>query len=262
MFQRPFRIFSSVLQSGQNGYGHSALKYGTESLDIVMNISGKGDKLVNFFDSHTYFFVTPKEKNSGNRQGGIAKRSFITFRIDNLPIEVITEQLHPYFLNLQIQGDKGEAKFTLIAHLFTNFFRRIFKSAGIAERGNCSYWTSKGLKEGGFLKHHSNWPLLIFFRLLARKLIDNDTENINIISYRSLNFRTEQTGAWVYPFFFFVNTYRNIWNLERFANIIVKPKKINDDYIFDITKNERARKEFWVKVQKDLLKIKKIRDLI
>ncbi|AYV81009.1 MAG: hypothetical protein Harvfovirus13_15 [Harvfovirus sp.] len=253
----PLAIFGSYATSHQNPYGHGLIRYGNDTLDTVMNISGKGDKLVNFFDPETYFFVPPKDKYCGNPQGGIFKRSFVTLRIDNLSPEII-QNLHEYFLNLQIRNERNQAGFTLIAHIFTNMFRKLFKSAGIAEKGNCAYWTSKGLVRAGIIKHNSNWPLLIFFRLLARKLVDNDTEHVNIISYRSLNFKTELKGALVYPFHWLWNAYQNIWNLENFATVVVKPEMEKPGvYRFNIMRNKRG-KDFWFKVQGDLLKIKRI----
>lgn len=229
------KIFSFINKKGStsavNPYGHASIRYCIPNkLDVMMNVSGvKNDKLVNFFDSDKFLFTNSLEQ--GNEQGGIINRSFISIRINNICETKIT-QLHNYYQNLQDMNTKNIIGYDMILYMITNKF----KFMNMIEKGNCTYWTSKGMLEINLIEKVSNWPLMLWFRLLyERSKLDFD--NTDIIAYRSIKYKKEPTGAFVHPFFGFFrsNAYETIWDLDSFANIIVEPKKSkNLENIFEL----------------------------
>ena len=224
-----------------NPYGHSVIRYTIDNNDVVMNICGlKEQKLVNLFDPTDYLFTDKIE--GGNEQGGVFNRSFLGVRIDNLDIET-SHKLHYYYFDLSLRHARGEVKFTLFSHLFLNPFRKWF---GLIERGNCAYFTGKGLERAGIIKKTSSWPLFLWFKVLISQLAYNNHKNVNVISYRSVNYKSEPKGAFLRPFYGLLNGYHGLWHLDKLANITVKFDKESDEqYGYKIKQNNTA-KDLWI----------------
>jgi hypothetical protein len=240
----------------RNLYGHGLVRYHGYRInpiypDKVMNVSGKGDNLINFFEPADYLFG---EAKPGNPQAGITERSFITIRCDNVDSDIVNK-MDDYYNKTEEEGKKGNAKFSLLTAMFTNYCRPFFHKS---EQGNCAYWTSQGFVAAGILKTPSNWPLLIFFRLLYSQTINN-INNINVVLYRSIHHMNQPKGGLIFPVYWMQHGYEKIWNLDNFATVIVEPVLQEDNtYKLVVTENKAGR-EFWLKIQKELLKIKKIK---
>lgn len=234
-------IFKNVnWQSANNPYGHGLVRYKyfdeNEFPDKIMNVCGqKNTKLINFFNSHDYLFKN--EQLVGNEQGGVFKRSFISVRIDYLENELVAT-LDSFYQELAEKHIKGQIKFTMISHLITNPLKKFF-NLNIPLSGNCAYFTGLGLKQIGLVKETSSFPLFLWFKLLYQ-IKKNNNNYLSVISYRSIGFLNEPKGALLHPFYWLRNSYKPIWNLDKFANIIVQFKQENDIYTYEITKNEKA----------------------
>lgn len=238
IFTKPaWRLKTNVFKarhshSAQNPYGHSAVRYKNDNIDTVMNISGiRKDPMVNFIDPETYFFMN--SLGVGNQQGGIYNRSFVTIRIPIQEPQKI-DRLHNFYLNLDKDNRENKVGFTLAAHIIKNWF-------GKSNTGNCSYWTGLGLTHINIMNKTSSFPLVPFFRLL----ISTKPEEIDVIAYRSLKYKSEPKGAYLYPFYWLKNNYTGIWNLDKFANIIVQPKLIDEEhkiYDLEIMENNKSKR--------------------
>jgi hypothetical protein len=240
--------------SAMNPYGHSVIRYSTENNNrgnIIMNICGlKNCSLVNFFDPAEYLFTSKMEE--GNEQGGVFRRSFLGVRIDNIDPKM-TQKLDEFYKELSQKHTQGEIEFTMISHIFTNPLRNIFN---LPERGNCAYFTGLGLKHIGLIKETSSWPLLLWFKLFVTQL-KNNSQNINIISYRSINYKNEPKRSLMYPFYWIRNSYQHIWHLDKFANYKIKFDPVpGHKYDFEpIIKEDITAKTFWVDIYKNMKKL-------
>lgn len=235
-----FSVIMAYLTSRQNPYGHSVIGYNNSKSSKIMNVSGKGDDLINFFERKKYFL---SDHVPGNPQGGLYVRSFLTIRINNVNDETI-KKLDEAYKNYNEQYKQGKSFFSLITYIFTNPFTYFFnKTIG----GNCAYWTSKGLVEAGVLKKHTNWPLVLFLRLLSDQ-IHNNSGNFDVIYYASLQHFLEPRGVFVKPFWWLFNlkSYTKIWDLNGLANIHVIPEKneATGDVILNVKKNPEAEKQW------------------
>lgn len=81
----------------------------------------------------------------------------VSVRIEEWPAEKIVK-MDEYFKELSKRSSKREAKFNLIFAPVFNFFEKICP-AWVAERGNCAYWTSKGLVYNIYLILMFRWKL-------------------------------------------------------------------------------------------------------
>lgn len=216
--------------SAANPYGHAGIAYKTPTMHKVMNVTGHSSQpLINFIDPVEYFFTD--YQHIGNQQKGIFNRSFLTVRIDNVDEQIITK-LDNYYKNLDEQNKKGRIKYGTILYIFTNWFK---KKMGLPIRGNCAYWVSSGLHDSKIINGISSWPLFLFFKVLLTQISLTQLSNINIISYRSIKYKQEPKGSLMYPLFWLKASYKPIWNLGSFANIIVEPT---------ITKNNNGENEY------------------
>jgi hypothetical protein len=234
--------FFSYFTSQQNPYGHSVIGYNNRQGSKIMNVSGNGDDLINFFERESYFL---SENVPGNPQGGLYVRSFLTLRINNVSDDTI-RILDQAYKKYNEQYRNGKSFFSLITYIFTNPFTYFFnKSTG----GNCAFWTSKGLVEAKLLKKHTNWPLVLFFRLLIDQIRKNPN-NFNVIYYASLQHYIEPQGALLQPFWWFFNSYKSIWNLNDLADIHVIPEKneATGNVTLIVKENPKA-KEQWEKIK-------------
>lgn len=105
----------------------------------VINISGtKSDNLVNFYKPEQYLF----ENTDIADQGGIWNRNIVSVRIEDVEDWQI-EDLDHYFQKLYRRNKKQySAKFSLIFSPVYNVLRWLGNISGMAERGNCAYFTS------------------------------------------------------------------------------------------------------------------------
>jgi hypothetical protein len=75
--------------------------------------------------------------------------------------------MHEYYTNLRERANseaKRDARYDMMFGPIFNFFRK-FGLFGKAERGNCAYWTSKGLVAAGLIDRSSMWPKLLWVRV-------------------------------------------------------------------------------------------------
>ena len=211
------KFLFSDMQSSVNPYGHSAIRYIDPDTgeDTVMNVCGqKGKKLINFIPTHEYLFTDVFHE--GNEQGGVFNRSFLGVRIENVPKEKMRE-LHNTYKELLEKQDKGEIKFFLLPLSFFNPIRRLL---GLPMVGNCSHWTTIGLKKVGLLPRTYNWPLLVYFELIRAQMA-NKFKSLNIVSYLGLTYPVEPAGSFIYPFFWFKQGYAKIWQLDDLSNLLI-----------------------------------------
>lgn len=212
-----FKFLVNDSQSAMNPYGHSALRYVDPDTgeDTVMNVCGlKGKKLINFIPAHEYLFTDIFHE--GNEQGGVFNRSFLGVRVENVDKEKIRE-LHKYFKELQVKQDKGEIRFFLLPFSFLNPIRRLL---GRPMVGNCSHWTSLGLKHIGLLPRTYSWPLLLYFEMIRAQMATK-FKSLNIVSYLGLTYPVEPEGSFIYPFYWLRRGYSQIWQLDDLSNVLV-----------------------------------------
>jgi hypothetical protein len=187
----------------------------------------------------------------GNEQGGVAKRSFLSVRLDNVD-EATIHKLNEYYKRLD-EANKLHKKceYGTIFYILTNWFRQYM---GWSQKGNCAYWTSSGLAEAGLLSGNTNWPLYLFFKMLFTQINRNGLQDINVIAYKNIK-RNEPDGAYIYPFSKFM------WDLDSIATVVVEPRLVevsdtNDKYIIDVTRhnNEKYRGivEKWLELRNKL----------
>lgn len=120
----------------------------------VVNISGTiSDNLVHFSTPEQYIL----ENVDAGDQGGIWNRNIASVRIENLePWQI--EDMDYYYRKLHRRNKKEKsAKFSIIFSPIYNFIRWIGSISFVAERGNCAYFTSKGLAEGCCISFPTLW---------------------------------------------------------------------------------------------------------
>jgi hypothetical protein len=141
-----------------NFYGHSAVRYqlpqgdGTYK-DTIMNVEAKQEPNLNnmlkFYDTSDYLFEmdTPI--------GGIYTRSILTVGYDDVPDENILK-MHEYYESIHEKSLTGHTQFDIVLGPIWNIFSRIFPV--LSERGNCTKWTSEGLKKADIIDTTHIWP--------------------------------------------------------------------------------------------------------
>ena len=117
---------------------------------------------------------------------------------------------------------------------------------GWSKKGNCSHWSSNGLVKAELIDQSSHWPTFFWFKLLYKHLQENP-DNVNVVSYRGLKYGKEPKGSLMYPFYWLSNGYSHIWDMDKFANIVFtcknKNKKENkgdgeNEWSYDLKKNK------------------------
>ena len=222
-----FPFFSK--SSAQNPYGHTSLCfYRTEGNQVMEDdIANVGTRMSNgiidktkfmhFISSQKYLFNN-KEENiglAGNQQGGLLERSFIGI---NIPIdENKWSELKDFYKSVQCQCNSGNAKFTMGLHIITNAFRWLYP---FKERGNCCYWTSKGLVKIDLLKSPSHFPMVCFYKFLINVLRQQNNKYC-ITFYEGQHHKNLPNGSFMYPFFWIRNKYDKIWKTELMANVYI-----------------------------------------
>lgn len=232
--------------SANNPYGHTLVDFfkvsenGSVIEDNVYNVGTTGPYGINRknfmhkFESHEYFFNNNEENKNvtGNQQGGILERSFISIVI---PVDDVEYTKMTNFYDTIISTNENNTskipkyEFRLGSHLFTNPVRNYVP--WLNERGNCCYWTSKGLVEGQMIDSHSSFPMVCFYKLLLniklRGMNRFKQDNTHmVVFYKGLQHENYPKGSFLYPFYWFANSYNNIWAVERFADAVVEPIKL------------------------------------
>jgi len=134
--------------------------------------------MVNFLKAEDYLFGTSHFEKGGS-QGGIYNRNIISVRVENVSRQQILDM--DYFYH-KLKRNQNVAKFSLVFGLLWNWTAG-WLPIDVAERGNCAYWTSKGLVEAQLLRFPSLYPKKILVNLFERSgQIDKD--NVHIVSYR------------------------------------------------------------------------------
>lgn len=210
-----------------NAYGHAAVRYTLpDGRGVVMNVEGKKDKrpMIQFSSPENYIYGT-KYSGGGQEQRGCYNRAMISVRIESVPDEDILN-MHNYFCTLQSSAVQEISKFNIIFGPLSNFLRKCVPFE-VAERGNCAFWTSKGLKEARVLSSTSMWPKSLWIHLFENtNMFTDKKKNVHVVSYRRIKHATLSYGVdaeavtAVAP----LQSLRSIfyWNLERFANAIVE----------------------------------------
>ncbi|EFC46136.1 predicted protein [Naegleria gruberi] len=95
----------------------------------------------------------------------------ISFRFEEWPEEYI-KQMHEYFVETQKLGDLNMAKYSMVNGPIYNLFKGFSWFSGIAERGNCAYWTSNGLKIAHILNSSTMWPKYASIKLYTKVILN------------------------------------------------------------------------------------------
>ena len=185
--------------------------------------------MANMMSPEDYIFGSAwRTSHLGAEQGGIYLRAFRGFRIENLA-ESAVEALHEYFIELGKRESENLAKYSMILGNtlpFGNRFSRV-------ERGNCSYWTSKGLVAAGIMSEASMWPKILFIKLYFEMVKAQRTNmldspfhptNVNIVAYRKVATRGHDhlANSWISPSWFWSYQGSIFRPLERFGNCVVQ----------------------------------------
>lgn len=251
-----------------NPYGHTLVEFfkiedGMLVYDKVMNVGVFGEydernnnildrhRFINWIDSHEYYFDNKHEvmqKNQeGNHQYGMINRSFISINIKVNKYE--WDKLHDYYHDVKHQSEVNKTKkFNMAGFIFFNKLRHIIP---FSEKGNCTYWTTRGFQEIGMLKTDSNFPLVAFYKLMINMILRKSSyfkdkyTSFNITLYKGINYDSHPKGSLLYPFYWLKYTYRGIWKTENVANHIVELEvSDHDDKVYDKIDIQRTSKHY------------------
>ncbi|KAL0486673.1 hypothetical protein AKO1_001655 [Acrasis kona] len=247
---------SNAKHSSSNPYGHAAIRYripNTNEESVVMNIVGKGGKMVHFLKPEDYLFGDPIvfTETEGNEQGGIYNRHMIGFRVEEWPDELLQE-MHNYYQDLSQRDTTKDANFSLVLAPITgyNYWSKLFwPFVRLAERGNCSYWTSNGLQKAEVIKN-TMFPKNIAVKMYW-KALRKYPDNFNIVSYRSpltvdengTKIRPSMSG-WLKPFWWLESVLFE--KLDDMANVVVSiDSKKDGDLIAKPELRQWHSRPFW-----------------
>ena len=152
IFVRPFvhwKIPGTSIGLCSNPFGHLAIRYNYQGQDIVANIDPKPEDLVTFYSAEEYFF------GETSPQKGISHRDIYGVRKYQVSPDKIAI-IHHYLKDLNRRNKENKNKFSLHIGLFINNFHSEFFE--LAERGNCSYWTTKVLEFAGVIRSSTIFP--------------------------------------------------------------------------------------------------------
>lgn len=239
--------------SFQNPYGHTSIcLYQVKNNEIVSDITinvgtllrdniPDKNKFLHFIPTEKYLFNNFEENISidGNQQGGLLQRSFLGINIQLTPEKWLS--ILKYYENLRQDVLDNKFKFSLGMHLITNLFP-LFK-----ERGNCSYWISKGLEYANLIDNRTSFPMICFYKFLLNILLEKNKyfkENkpkTCIVFYEGVYHNMYPKGTYMYPFYWIKYNYKKIWNKEELANIKVNLESNNDAYNVQVTKLDETK---------------------
>lgn len=265
-----------------NPYGHTLAEFfkfsnGVLVYDKVMNVGVHGahtndilnrNKFINWIDSHEYYFDNKQEITDkvmeGNHQYGLLNRTFISLNLKVNKEE--WDKMHDYYHQIKHDSEtKQVKKFNLLIFNITNKIRHIFPS--IYERGNCTYWTTRGFQNAGMLQTDSVFPLVSFYKLMINVLLKKtlyfrtkSDDDFNIVLYKGIKHESQPKGSLLYPFYGLKHTYRGVWMTERLANIIVELNQTDSkSHVYDdIIINVFDREHVYDKIEKVVAHLNKV----
>eukprot|EP01113_Clastostelium_recurvatum_P045622 TRINITY_DN7859_c0_g1_i2.p1 TRINITY_DN7859_c0_g1~~TRINITY_DN7859_c0_g1_i2.p1 ORF type:complete len:393 (-),score=51.15 TRINITY_DN7859_c0_g1_i2:72-1250(-) len=259
-----------------NPFGHAAIRYTMPSGEQkVMNIVGVGgSEMVYFMPPEEYFYGTGNVE--GSEQRGMYNRNMVSVRIENWPDDKI-EDMDYYFRRLQRRYREKRTRYHMspLVGFLVNFAREYAPlPLHLAERGNCAWWTSKGLAEADLTDWPRAWPKAIWVDLFESlgplpapsplptadtPLHDPSTsspspsqpihnDNVHVVSYRRIPhaFLSYGKPGWTFsgvtPGYLLHNlAYRN---LESFANVIVEVPQGSSTAVV-VPQADPKRPSFW-----------------
>lgn len=234
--------FSRNSASSQNPYGHAAIRYSFRSEDgkgyeqYVMNVVGLATHpLINFLSPEDYLYGDPA--TPGSEQGGAYNRAIMGIRIEEWPDDKI-KAMHKLFLEIKRRNEHEKtAAFSLLRFPFLNFLRLF------GEKGNCAYWTSKGIVESGLLARPTIWPKYIFIKLFLQVGRVLPPREVNIVQYKSL--KRKQPKGWLTPIYYLLGQ-GEFFDLGTLANAVVKISPVNNKAVVQTKAPDHP---FWAKMR-------------
>jgi hypothetical protein len=142
--------------------------------------------------------------------------------------------MNKYFIDLSERDIAKEASFSLVLAPLTGYnvwSRYLWPFTRLAERGNCSYWTSTGLQQAQVIRR-TMFPKYIAVKMYWKALLKYP-EIFNIVSYRS-PLSSGENGAkikpshsgWLKPFWWLEA--QLFERLDDMANVVVTIKTEED----------------------------------
>lgn len=199
-----------------NTFGHAAVRYNLDGKDILMNIEGLRDNIVQFRSPTEYFFGT--DANLTGDQMGIYNRSMVCVRLYNVD-EAKIRKLHEFYVDLQKRCDEGHAKFFIIPMPLRELWLAI-RPHSLIQYGNCARWTSEGLKRAGIVSKLTHWPKSTFI-----SMFENNAD-AKVVAFKRVEhaWHDKEIDAEPIEFVSPLQTLRSIayFNSEKFANITVE----------------------------------------
>lgn len=234
--------FSRNSASSQNPYGHAAIRYSFRSEDgkgyeqYVMNVVGLATHpLINFLSPEDYLYGDPA--TPGSEQGGAYNRAIMGIRIEEWPDDKI-KAMHKLFLEVKRRNEHEKtAAFSLLRFPFLNFLRLF------GEKGNCAYWTSKGIVESGLLARPTIWPKYIFIKLFLQVGRVLPPREVNIVQYKSL--KRKQPKGWLTPIYYLLGQ-GEFFDLGTLANAVVKISPADNKAVVQTKAPDHP---FWAKMR-------------
>lgn len=113
----------------------------------------------------------------------------------------------------------------------------VFNALGLygpVERGNCAYWTAKGLVEAGLLNQPIIWPKLLFVALYVQAIVragfESPKPHVHSVFYHHIEYATKPPViGWVSPWHLWSRATVVFRNLARFADVVVDSKTHGKD---------------------------------
>lgn len=255
--------------TAHNPYGHSCISFyerrDNEIIsDFVVNVGTKQQdgtlsrsNFIHFIPSHQYFFNNHDENEhiAGNQQDGMLERSFIGISI---PVPSKTwHLLKKFYQSVQYQSITGNAEFSMASHILTNMLNPFICGK---ERGNCCYWTSKGLAHVQLIDKQTSFPMMLFYKFLIDIMTSKQNQPFSITFYKGLHHDLFPNGSFMYPFYWLNNGYSPIWKKELMANVRLELyPKTQTIYDVNITTNDPSDAMEHVKTITSYVKEKIIR---
>jgi hypothetical protein len=119
----------------------------------------------------------------------------------------------------------NKVQFSMAMHILTNMFKSCIP---IKEKGNCCYWTSKGLHHADIIDKQTSFPMILFYKFLLTIMTSKQNCPFSITFYKGLHYDLFPKGSFMYPFYWINNGYSHIWKKELMANVRVELYSQND----------------------------------
>jgi hypothetical protein len=211
-----FRVPFTRIGLSMNTFGHAAVRYQLDGRDILMNIEGLRDNIVQFRSPTEYFFGT--DANLTGDQLGVYNRSMVCVRLYDVD-EAKIRKLHDFYCELQRRCDSGRAKFWIVPMPLRELWLRI-RPDSLIQYGNCARWTSEGLKRAGIVQKLTHWPKSTFI-----SMFENNAD-AKVVAFKRVEHAWHATEISAEPLEIVspLQTLRSIayFNSESFANITVE----------------------------------------